>query len=249
MGLRSINVLVTEDTDDLRLFLMAFYENLATREISLVEKAEIVKKLLGFGVAKKTLLRSYLPLLSLPATGEHLDILLALSGAAATVKEFVQEKNMALPLVQSLLRFACLEQKLLLPLLRPLGQNKQREILEDLWEMSRRDGVSLRKILGGAGARQILGSPKLSPRQKAEKIRLCLRRKRYPRLSSWQDTFDSVVRRIRWPKEIAIQPSPYFEGEDISVSFRVKNREDFKAGAKKLQEMAEKDDISQLFRP
>jgi len=72
LGLAAINALVTEEKNDLRLFLRAFYENLAAREISLIEKAEIGRKLLGFGVDRKTILRSYFPLLSLPATAEHL---------------------------------------------------------------------------------------------------------------------------------------------------------------------------------
>jgi len=248
IGLSSINVLMTKEKDDLNLFLAAFHENLATREITLVEKAEIMRKLLGFGVGKKTLLRSYLSLLALPVTAAHLEALLGLSKAEAAVKDFVREKDLPLPIVQSLLRFTGVEQRLLLPLLRPLGQNKQREILEDLREIGRRDDVSLQEILNDKEIRQALDSPKLSPIQKAEKIRLSLKRMRYPRLSSCEEAFDFALRKIRWPKEIAIRPSPYFEDEDISVSFRFKNEKEFKACAKKLQEMAEKEDFSRLFR-
>jgi ParB-like chromosome segregation protein Spo0J len=248
IGLTSINVLVTEEKNDLHLFLGAFYENLATREISLVEKAEIGRKLLGLGVDRKTLLGCYLPLLSFPATAEHLEVLLALSRAALAVREFVWEKDVPLPVVQSLLRFAPIEQKVLLPLLRPLGQNKQRELLEDAWDICRRDNVTVRKLLNEAEARQALASPKLSPQQKAEKIRLRLKRKRYPRLSSFEDSFDSVRRRTRWPKDIAIQPSPYFESEDFSVSFRFKNEKEFKACVEKLQEIGGKKEFSGLFK-
>jgi len=248
LGLPAIGALVTGEKNGLRLFLLGLYENLATREIGLAEKAEVLSKLLKFGVEKKTLLRSYLPLLSLPATAAHLEVLLDLSKADNGVKEFVGEKELPLPLVQSLLQFMPVEQKLVLPLLRPLGQNKQKEIVEDFWEISRRDDVSVQKVLGETEMRQALGSPKLSPLEKAEKIRSILRRKRYPQLSSWQEAFASTLRKVRWPKSIAIQPSPYFEGEDISVSFRFKNEEEFKAGLKKLQEVSGKQEFSRLFK-
>ena len=248
LGLTAINVLVTEEKNDLRLLLRALYENLATREISLVEKAEIGRKLLGFGVDRKTLLRSYLPLLSFPATAEHLDVLLALSRAALVVREFVWEKDAPLPVVQSLLRFAPVEQKALLPWLRPLGQNKQRELLEDVWEICRRDTITVRKLLSEAEAPKVLASPKLAPQQKAEKIRLTLKRKRCPRLSSCEDAFDSIRRRLRWPKDIAVQPSPYFEGEDFSASFRFKNKKEFNDCLAKLQQMGRKKEFSGLFK-
>jgi hypothetical protein len=129
-----------------------------------------------------------------------------------------------------------------------LGQNKQRELLEDVWDICRRDNITVRKLLNEAEARQALASPKLLPQQKAEKIRLWLKRKRYPRLSSFEDAFDSVERRLRWPKDIAIQPSPYFEGEDFSASFRFKNEKEFSDCLAKLQEMGRKKEFSGLFK-
>ena len=247
IGLPSINVLVTEDQDDLRLFLASVYENLAARELSLVEKAEILRTLLKFGVPKNALLKSYLPLLSLPATGEHLDVLLVLSRAEDPVKRFVWQKDVPLPVLQFLLRFTPVDQKLLLPLLLPLGQNKQKEILEDLWEISRRDNRPLLNILEEAGRRHILGSPELSPQQEAEKMRLGLKRMRYPQLSSWEDRFNSTRRRIRWPREIAMHPSLNFEGEDITVSFRFKNEKEFKARLEQLQAIARKKEFPELL--
>jgi ParB family transcriptional regulator, chromosome partitioning protein len=247
IGLSSIKVLVTEDQDDLRLFLASVHENLASRGISLVEKAEILRKLLKFGVPKRALLKGYLPLLSLPATGDHLDVLIGLSRAEDAVKKLVWEKDVPLLIVHFLLRFKPVDQRLLLPLLRPLGQNKQREILEDLWEISRRDNKPLQDILDEAGARRVLGSPKLSPQQEAEKMRLGLKRIRYPQLSYWEDRFKSARRRIRWPKDIAIHPSLNFEGEEISISFLFKNEKEFKARLEQLQAMARKKEFPEFF--
>jgi len=244
----SIDVLVTEEKNDLRLFLRALHENMATREISLVEKAEIGRKLLGFGMERKTLLRSYLPLLTLPSTAGHLEVLLALSRAALAVREFVWEKAVPLPIVQSFFRFSPLEQKALLPLLRPLGQNKQKELLDDIWEICRRDNITVRKLLNEAEAPKILASPKLAPQQKAEKIRQILKRKKYPKLSSCEDAFDSIRQRLRWPKDIAVQPSPYFEGEDFSASFQFKNKKEFNDRLAKLQEIGRSKEFCRLFR-
>ena len=164
------------------------------------------------------------------------------------MREFVWEKDVPLPVVQSLLRFAPVGQKALLPLLRPLGQNKQKELLEDVWEICRRDNIAVRNLLNEVEAPKVLASPKLAPQQKAEKIRLTLKRKRYPRLSSCEDAFDSLRRRLRWPKDIAVQPSAYFEDEDFSASFRFKNKKEFNDCLAKLQEMGRKKEFSGLFK-
>lgn len=248
LRLARISVLVTEERDDLHLFLSGFYDNLAAREIPLLEKAEIARKLLGFGLDRNELLGVYFPILSLPATAAHLEALLGLAEADAALKKFVRDRDAPLPVVQALLRFGPAGRKCLLPLLRPLGQNKQKEILENSWEICRRDSVSVRHILSDNEARRALVSRKLSPLQKAERIRGFLRRKRFPRLSSREEEFNSALRKIRCPPGLAIRPSPYFEDEKISASFWFKDEGEFRAGVKKLEEIAGNKDLAGLFK-
>jgi ParB family chromosome partitioning protein len=248
LRLAEISVLVTEEEDDLQVFLRGFYDNLAAREIPFLEKAEIACKLRSFGVDRTELLKVYLPLLSLPATVAHLEALLGLAEADAALKKFVREKEVPLPVVQALLRFSPAGRKPLFPLLRPLGQNKQREILGNSWEICRRDNVSVRDILSDDEARRALVSKKLSPLQKAERIRGFLRRKRFPHLSFREKEFNSALRKIRCPPGLAIRPSPCFEDERISASFWFKDEREFRAGVKRLGEIAGNKDLAGLFK-
>ena len=248
LGLNEIAAFVTEDKSDRRLFLRALEENLAARRLGLAEKAGVVLRLRQMGLHDRRILRTYLPLLGLPATADHLESVLALAGAEDEVKRLVEEKDLPLSVVRSLLRFRPAERRRLLPLLRPLGQNKQKELLDDIWEIGRRDSIQVRRIFQRGEIRRALASAGLPPLQKVERVRHLLKKMRYPRLSAREEAFAAALRRIGWPKGIAIQPAPFFEDEDITVSFRFRNREELAVCLDKLAAAAGHEEIDDLFR-
>ncbi len=248
LSLSPIPVLVVQGKGELETFLIAFYENLATGEFSLAEKAEIIARLKKFSEDEKKIVRHYLPLLDIPSTLSHLDSYLAFSQFEPELKKFIHEKNLPFSLAELFSEFYTSERKRLLPLVLPLSQNKMTEFLESLKEISRRDELPVRKILASKEVKDILGSRRLSSLQKADRIRLVLRKKRYPNLSSWEESFDSLRKKMRWPREITLRPTPYFEEKRLSVDFNFEDQEEFKASLLKLEELASKREFSELFK-
>ena len=248
LSLSPIPILKTEEKDDLKTFLMAFYENLGTREFSLLEKAEILARLKRFGEDERRIIRHFMPLLDIPATLASLDTYLAFSQFEPELKKAVHERNMSFPSVKPLIEFSSRQRKQLLPLLLPLGQNKRRELLEDILEVSRKNDTPVHKILLSPEIQAVRESETLTSLQKADSIRLLLRKKRYPALSSMQDSFESLLRKIDWPEEIAISPSPFFEEEDFTVRLTFKNEEQLKAGLLKLEGLSARKDFSKIFK-
>jgi len=248
LGLKEIAAIITEARNDRRLFLRVLEENLSARRIGLAEKAEVILRLRRLGLPDRKILRTYLPLLGLPATAEHLESVLSLASADAEAKRLVEEKDLPLSVVRSLLRFTSSERRRLLHLLSPLGQNKQKELLDDLWEIGRRDSAQVRRILQRVDIRRALAPAGLSALQKAERVRQALKKMRYPRLFAREEAFAAVLRRVGWPKGIAIQPAPFFENGNITVSFRIKSREELTACLEKLSGAAAHEDVDDLFR-
>ena len=248
LGLSSLPVFVIEEKDELKTFLAAFYENLATREFSLLEKAEILSRLKRFGEDEKKIVQHYLPLLDIPSTLSNLESYLAFSQLESEVKRIIHQKNMPFSSVKLFAGFTPQERKSLLPLLLPSGQNKMKGILEDLKEISRRNDIPAKKILSSKEILDIMGSEKLSPLQKTDKIRLILMKKRYPALSSRKESFDSLLKKFRLPKNIMVKPSPFFEEENFSVNFSFGNRKELKTNLVKLQELAAKQEFAEIFK-
>jgi len=248
LGLSSLPVFVIEEEDELKTFLAAFYENLATREFSLLEKAEILSRLKIFGEDEKKIVQHYLPLLDILSASSNLDSYLAFSQLESEVKRIIHQKNMPFSSVKLLAGFTPQERKSLLPLLLPSGQNKLKGILEDLKEISRRNDIPTKKILSSKEILDIMRSEKLSPLQKADKIRLILKKKRYPVLSSRKESFDSLLKKLRLPKTIMVKPSHFFEEENFSVNFSFGNCKEFKTNLLKLQELASKQELSAILK-
>jgi len=244
----SIPVVVSEVKDDLHNFLSVIHENLATRDFSLVEKAEIIRKLKAFGIKKNQIIGDYLPLLDIPANSSIYEKYLALAGFESELKEVIHEKSIPFSVLQTWSELKPEARRLVLPILIPLGQNKQKEILEDLQEISLRENIAAEEILKTEEILDVQSSEKLSPLQKADKIRSLLRRRRYPSFSSWKESFDSSLRKMHWPEKIALKHSPFFEDEDISVTFSFKDKKEFEENIMKLKQMASKKEFNKIFR-
>lgn len=247
-GVSEIPAFVADDRDDLKLFLDTVEENRTHRPLSLAEKAEILNKLEAFGLGQKALIRDVMPALALPATRSHLRNLRKLVRAGRDVKRYVHEKDVAFPVLESLLKFGEADRMRLLPVLSPLGQNKQRELLDDLWCVCRRDRLAVRNVLSRGGIGKTLRSPSLTPLEKAERVRRLLRKLRYPVLSARQEAFEAALRKMTAPRGVAIQPSPYFEDESVSVSFRFRNAAELRDRLRSLEKLTARPELRRLFR-
>lgn len=247
LSLSPIPVFRIEENDDLNVFKIAFFENLATRSFSILEKAEIVRKLKEFGEKEKDIIKSFLPLLDIPSTWHYFKTYLAFSRFEARLKGAVHEKKMPFLTLKFLSEFDQEERMLVLPLIMPLGQNKQKEILADLFELSRKDGVTVDEILRSREIRKACEAENLSPLQKSDQVRMILKRKRNPSLFNQKELVNSALKRMSWPHDIEIHPSPFFENEDFSLSFSFKNKQEYAQRVTKLKELAAKREFSEIF--
>jgi ParB-like chromosome segregation protein Spo0J len=247
LGIPSLPVFVAPEMSDLELFKHPVYENVSFRELAVFEKAVILNKLKDFGEQDEDLIRKILPLLKVPATRRYLDLFLDVSKLDPEIRQAWDAKGIALPVLELYLKFSPQEQAALLPILLPLGQNKQRELLSQLLELAGKQKSSPQAILLGMLYQTILQDENLSALQKSDRILNLLREQRNPVLSQWTQAFDAALRSINLEKGICINPVPYFEGEELSLCFGFKSREEFLQKLAELTKAAEAPEFSDLF--
>lgn len=248
IGKTTVPVSVLNESDDRRAFLFAVEENLATRELTFLEKAEIAARLLKLGMSALQLQKKILPVLDIPPTRPHLERFLALAALDSETKDFIIARGVPLAVAQLLIELKPRDRKTLIPLLAPLGRNKQMEIMSDLRDIARHKRVPPRKVLETAEIRDILSAPDWPAVQKSERVRRALKGMRFPRLISWQEEFDSALRRLKWPRDIKIEPPSFFEGDWLSVAFRFRDPETFKIQAGQLGRLAAREDLQDLWK-
>jgi ParB family chromosome partitioning protein len=241
-------VFILDEADDLKAFMFALYENLGVREFSLLEKAEILSRLQAFGLPKSRTMTEVMPLLHIPPTAIYREGYLTIATLQPLVKKMIAEKSLPFSLAQMFAEFTAHDLKDMMPLLLPLGQNKQKEVLEDLLEISRRRRISPGRILRGPEIQAILRSKKWPAVQKSERVRFALRRERFPHLSAWGERFQSALKELHWPKGIAVETAPYFETDVMEAAFRFKDEKEFKARLRDLLDVSSRKEFPRLFR-
>ena len=237
-----------EQDDDFRAFLFSLYENLTHRDFNLLERAEIVCRLKGFVEDERQLVKEYLPLLRISPTLPYLDLYTKISQLEPSWKKVIHDKKMSLFSVELLTDFDASERDLLMPLILPLSQNKQRQVLGDLIQISRKEEISLKKILEAQRIQSVLRSEKLTPLQKAERVRLLLRKQRYPSLSAWKESFNASLKRAGLSKEVTLESSSFFENGEFMVSFSLRDKEEFSKRLAKLQKLISDEELISMFK-
>lgn len=248
LNFTSIPCFVLDGEDDLKAFRLSLEENLSFKSFALLEKAQILSRLIQLGVPEEVVVKDHLPFLEIPQTLIHLDTYLRIASLDPETKEVIHSKNMVFPVVQLLTDYSEENRQILLSFLHPLGQNKQRELLQNLLEITKRDRISVQNILTGEDAQKITSDQNLSPHQKAEEIRNLIQRKRYPTLSTWKDALKSQKKELEWPDDIKIEPSPFFEGQEFTVKFTFKDIDEYRKKLTKLNKVASDEKISQLLK-
>ncbi len=246
--LSQVPIFVLDEKDDGRAFLISLYENLSTRKFNLLEKAEILRLLYGFIPDERKIVKSFLPLLEIPATLSYLDAYLKIARLTPGWKEIIFQKKMPCSVAEILIEFAPDELELLLPILKPLSMNKQKQIMEDLHDLSRRTQETPKKILTGPDIRSILKKDNLLPFQKAELVRSLVKKKRYPRLSVWEESFRAFLKKNRLLSDVTYDAPSFFEDGEFSVIFDLKSKDSFQKKIVKLQDMISDEALFRLFK-
>jgi ParB family chromosome partitioning protein len=232
--------------DDLQALLLTVGHNL-TRPLNLVEKAQALKKLLAFGVPEKEVIDRYLPLFNLQSNVRILKQVTGLVGLEQGLQEYLVRKNLSLSASALFLYLDKEGQQAILPLLEELrpGENRVKEIISFLREVSLRDGVSIPSLLARGDIRMILSDQETQRPQRIEQLRRVLREMRFPRLTAMEDKFAEYKRSLSLPPQISFHPPPFFEGEEFRMELRFKDFRVFQELVTRLHQISEGENNAQ----
>lgn len=247
LKLTPVPAYLVDDQDDSRVFLLSLYENWAARSFNVLEKAEIIQKLNGYIGDELKIVKQFFPLLDIPATLSYFDMYLKIAGLDPSWKKIVYDKKMSVSSARLLTEFSDTDRQKLIPFVGPMGLNKLKQFLEDLFELSKKTGDLPASILSSPEIQSIMQNDNLSSLQKAEKIRARLRQKRYPYLSSWKQSFAKSLEKVRLSKDVVFDSPSFFEDGRFGVTFSLKDKEAFKKRLAKLQDMASDDALFSMF--
>jgi len=207
--------------------------------LNLVERAISVDKLEREGVPREEIIRRWLPLMGLGPRMELFMRLKALLRVPDGIKAYIVQKGLTLSGVSPLLTFQQQELEALTPLLFALkpGENKLREILLSLRDLSLREGVGVEEILSEVEG--IVQDAERPPGERLEVLRQWLRRRLYPHLHEAERRLDELQKELDLPKG-SLLPPPGFEGDRYRLVLSFADKKDFLRWVKRLWEAAQR---------
>ncbi len=209
----------------LDLTAVAIADNALQRPLDLIEKSRALALLAEFHATPRDLARAAAPL-GLPRNPSLVRKILPLHSLPEVIREGVRSNAISLPMAHSLDQLdldAGVELANLFLTLK-LSLNKQREILALSEEIAARDDIPLPELLAREAIRGVLNDKNLDRSQKAGRIRLHLKRERFPRLTKAQETFEENLKRLKLGPGARLTPPRNFEGLAYSLDLQFKNR-------------------------
>lgn len=134
-------------------------------------------------------------------------------------------------------------------LLKELGLslNRQREILEWIASICRRDDVTVSQLLATEEIANCLLDPNLDRRQKGQMIRKYLRTSRYPTIQAYEKRFDGIVKKLALAKGTVLTAPPHFESPNYSLRFEFGSYDDLRQKLEEFKKIIESEALKSIW--
>ncbi len=239
-----------EKMDDLQFFSLSLHENLTTRGFNTVEKAIALDKLIHrFQVDSTVVIQTYLPLFSLEPNEKILNAYLSLARMEDEVKRYVLKEEVSRSNIRILSHFTSEDRMALLSLFSSLklGENRLREMLTLLEEISRRDRLMVKEIIRRPEIGTILSQKELTPSQRTERVKEVLIDLRYPRMRQMEMGFEKKRKDLNLPSGVSLHHPPFFEGKGLRIEFQFETMEEYQSILSALSLLPGKEEFKEML--
>jgi ParB family chromosome partitioning protein len=240
-----------KEIEEFHLFSLSLQENLTTRGFNIVEKAIALEKLIRrFQIHPDTVIHTFLPLFSLETNEKILNTYLSLAQMEDEVKTYVLKEEVSRSNIRRLSVLTSEDRSAVLSLISPikLGENRLREILTLLEEISRRNQCTPREIVRQPEIQAILFQKELTPSQKTERIKKVLMTLRYPKMHQLEEAFERKRNNLNLPSNILLHHQPFFEGKGLRVEFQFETITEYRSILSHLSNLADKEEFQEILR-
>jgi ParB/RepB/Spo0J family partition protein len=240
-----------KEMDEFQLFSLSLHENLATRGFNAVEKAMALDKLIHrFQTDTAAVIKTFLPSFSLEPNEKILNTYLALAQMEDEIKTYVLKEEVSRSNIRRLSALTSGDRMAVLSLIAPLklGENRLRELLTLLEEISRRNQWTAKELIRQPEIQAILSQKELTPSQKAERVKKVLLNLRYPKMHQMEKEFEKKRKGLDLPSNISLHHSPFFEGRELRVEFQFETMEEYRSILSALSGLPGKEAFKQMIQ-
>ncbi len=192
--------------------------------LTLIEQAIFFQK--AAQVLEKQDLLSFLPLLGLKPKPHIPGELIALLNLELSVQQGIHEGRIPQRSGKKLSRFLPADQQKLADIIYEyqLGGSKQQKIVERFFQLTKREQISVKELLGSWGEK--VGEKNLNGPQKAASLLRWLDQQYQPRMTQAEEEFKKFSSQLQIPAGVRVDHSPSFEEEQVTLSMNFKSKKE-----------------------
>ena len=233
----------------LDFFLINLYDNIGSRELNQIEKADIISKLINlYKQSRDVIAKTYLPLLGLGTNPKVIDRYLPLNNLESQIKKAIANESISIDVAHFLATVSPEERLKIFDLFDylKLGRNRQKEFIRLLQEIKIISNKSIIGILDEENIQNIIQDHKLTSAVKINRIKKALKNLRYPVCSKVEEEFKQIKKYLKLPPNLVLHAPPFFESKKYSMEITFKNQAEFTKLAELLKLIAESEKLSNL---
>ncbi len=233
-----------------QFFSLSLHENLTTRGFNAVEKAIALDKLIHrFQIEPAIAIKTFLPLFSLEPNEKILNTYLSLARMEDETKTYILREEVSRSNIRKLANMTPDDRVAVLSLISPLklGENRLREILTLIEEISRKNQWTAKEIVQRDDIQVTLSQKELTPSQKTERVKKALMDLRYPRMHQLEEEFVRKRRDLHLSSNVSLHHQPFFEGKGLRVEFQFETMEEYKAVLSTLSQLADEEEFQEML--
>ena len=227
---------------------LAIAENSLQRSLNLIETSRCLHKL-SFYIADTRHLAESASSLGLPNNPAIINRIKDLSLLPWPIQSSILTDTISLAMAKELefmeaevaIAFARLFEQL------KIGLNKQREILTMVKEIGRRDGLSSQAVMAEKRFIEIMTQRDLDRGQKSRQLRAYLRRRRYPRITEAEKTFEFHHKNLNLGNDIKLIPPKDFEAGHYGLNLTFTNLEQLRILQARLNSIIQLPDFKKII--
>lgn len=237
LGHTVITCLLLPDLSSLELLNLAIEDNLSTRQLNIVEQANIIRKLLNQLTADEVICK-YLPKLGLQPHYKILDKFLDIARLKEGVKKAIVSGHVHEEAAIRLSKWPAKDQIPLVDIFTEIhfSTSVQQEIISNIWEISQREDIKISEILAASDVADLLNDDALSNPQKGDRLRRYLIKRRYPELTLAEARYKEYSGKLNLPGGTRLIPPAHFEASGFKLECSIANQEQLNKQIFKLSE-------------
>ena len=242
LGWSELSAYVVPDSlDDLHCLKLAISDNRSHRSFNLIEQSRGIVKLTCL-LPEEDRFHAICLLLDIPFNQNVFNKIQGLSKLPRSVQNGILQGELSLEGAVTLFPFEPSEQIAFFELFKELNlsQRKECELITLIDEIAKREAVPPIEVIKSKPVLDIISEKHDNRSEKTRKVRLYLKRKRFPLVTETEDRFFTHLKHLKLGNSIQLSPPPYFEGNTYKLRLSFKSLEELKQQLEVLAKSAEK---------